>query len=173
MLVLVTYATRYGSTRSIAERIAAGLGERVNGVDVKSLDDVNDLEDYDAIVLGSAVYNGSWIPEANAFVHRNRAALEKRPVWLFSVGAFGDRHRVIGRLMKKEPREIDAVVAAIHPRDYRVFAGVIEPERWSTVGGLILRAFGGHLGDNRDWPDIDAWAEAISRELQMRAATAA
>jgi hypothetical protein len=28
---------------------------------------------------------------------------------------------------------------------------------------LLFKAFGGHAGDNRHWPDIDAWAEKISQ----------
>jgi menaquinone-dependent protoporphyrinogen oxidase len=51
-----------------------------------------------------------------------------------------------------------------------VFAGVVERHRWSMTGGLILRLFGGHFGDNRDWNDIDQWADQIARAANREAA---
>lgn len=67
--------------------------------------------------------------------------------------------------MKKEPREIAELEQAIHPRDYRVFAGVIDLDHWPAWARLVFRALGGHAGDNREWSDIDDWAAQIAREL--------
>jgi menaquinone-dependent protoporphyrinogen oxidase len=85
---------------------------------------------------------------------------------LFSVGSFGDRHPIVGTLIKKEPKEIGEFEHTLHPRDYRVFAGVIDLDHWPAWGRLLFKALGGHAGDNRQWPDIDAWAEEIARELR-------
>jgi hypothetical protein len=54
----------------------------------------------------------------------------------------------------------------LHPRDCRVFAGVIDLDHWPTWGRLLFKALGGHAGDNRHWPDIDAWAEQIARAVR-------
>src|SRR5687768_10132172 len=97
--VLVAYASAHGSTRRLAERIAAGLRRHGTRVKLAAVDEVTELRQYSAIVLGSPVYNQSWLPGASEFVQRNRDALASRPVWLFSVGALGDRHPVVGRLM--------------------------------------------------------------------------
>jgi menaquinone-dependent protoporphyrinogen oxidase len=164
--VLVAYASKYGSTRGIAERVAARLSEHGNRVEVRSVDQVDDVRAYDAIVLGSAVFDQSWIPEAAELVRHNFDSLAARQVWMFSVGSFGDTHRVWGRLMTKEPKEIGGFRETIHPRDYRVFAGVIERDRWPFISRMFFRALGGRFGDNRDWPEIDAWAEGIARALQ-------
>jgi menaquinone-dependent protoporphyrinogen oxidase len=83
-------------------------------------------------------------------------------VWLFSVGSFGDRHPIVCGLIKKEPKEISEFEQTLHPRDYRVFAGVIDLDHWPAWGRLLFKALGGHAGDNRQWPDIDAWAERIA-----------
>ena len=91
-----------------------------------------------------------------------------KPVWLFSVGTFGDQHPIIGGLMKKEPREIGEFEQAVHPRDYRVFAGVIDLDHWPAWGRLLFKALGGHAGDNRQWSDIDAWAEQISHDIRAQ-----
>ena len=111
------------------------------------------------------MYNGRWLPAIDEFVRRNTPALAERPVWLFSVATFGDDRRVVGRLMRHEPKDIAAVCDAIRPRDYRVFAGVIERSQWPAPARLFFHAFGGRLGDNRDWRAIEAWAQTIATAL--------
>jgi menaquinone-dependent protoporphyrinogen oxidase len=145
-----------------------GVRLREHGVrvELRSVEQIEDVGAYEAIVLGSAVYDQSWLPEAAEFVRRNLGGLAERPVWFFSVGSFDDTHRLWGRFMTKEPKEIGAFREAIHPRDYRVFAGVIERSRWPFVSRLFFRTVGGRFGDNRNWPEIDAWAEDIALALR-------
>jgi menaquinone-dependent protoporphyrinogen oxidase len=165
--VLVAYASAHASTRGIAERIAGRLGDRGARVEARSVDEVEGIDAYDMVIVGSAVYSQRWLPNATAFLQRHADALAARTVWLFSVGSFGDTHRVIGRLMKREPRDIVEIQETVHPRDYRVFAGVIERHQWPLTSRLFFHAFGGRFGDNRDWPEIDAWAEDIAQTLTV------
>ncbi|WP_259316221.1 flavodoxin domain-containing protein [Capillimicrobium parvum] len=134
-------------------------------VDVRAVGEVGDVGGAAAVVFGAPVYDGRWPPEASEFVRREAAALRGRPVWLFSVGAFGDTKRMIGPLVRREPRDIAEVRAALSPRDYRVFAGVVERDMWPLASRVLYHAFGGRLGDHRDWDAIDAWGRAIAREL--------
>jgi menaquinone-dependent protoporphyrinogen oxidase len=164
--VLVAFASKHGSTRGVAQRIAARLREHGATVELRPVDQVADAGDYEAVVLGSAVFNQRWTPEAEQFVDRNTEALAARPVWLFSVGTFGDHKRIIGPLMKREPKDIRTLQDTIRPRGYRVFAGVIDRRQWPLGSRLFYHALGGRLGDNRDWADIDAWAEGIGRTLR-------
>jgi hypothetical protein len=76
-------------------------------------------------------------------MRRYAVVLARKPVWLFSVGSFGDQHPIVGGLMKKEPREISEFEQTVHPRDYRVFAGFIDLDRWSAWGRLLFKALGG------------------------------
>jgi len=168
MRVLVGYASRFGSTRDIAGRIANVVRTHGNEVDLRRVDDIPDFDRYDAVVFGSGVYDGSWTTEATELMRRHAAVLARKSIWLFSVGSFGDRHPIIGGLIKKEPREIGELERTLHPRDYRVFAGVIDLDHWPSWGRLMFKAFGGHDGDNRHWPDIDAWAEEIAHGLTTR-----
>jgi menaquinone-dependent protoporphyrinogen oxidase len=163
--VLVAYASSFGSTRGVAERIAAKLREHAVGVELRSVQDVHGLDGYAAVILGSAVFNQRWIPAAEELVRGKEAALSRLPVWLFSVGTFDDRKRLIGPLMKREPKGIEEFEEAIRPRDYRVFAGVIDRHQWPLPSRIFFHALGGHLGDNRNWPEIEAWAAGIAREL--------
>jgi len=165
MIVLIGYASRQGSTRGVAERIATRLGAHSIDAEVRSLDPAMDPSAYDAVVLGGPVYDGSWPPEATEFVYRHRDALATRPVWLFSLGSFGDHDPLVGRFMQNEPREIESLRRAIGPRDYRVFAGTIRRDQFPLVGRLVFRGFGGHWGDNRKWAEIDAWSDSIARAL--------
>jgi menaquinone-dependent protoporphyrinogen oxidase len=168
--VLVAYASKYGSTRGVAERIACTLAQSGNHVDLQPADQVADVRAYDAVVFGSPVFNQRWLPEAEQFVQRDQEALAGRPVWLFSVGTFGDRKRFIGPMMKREPKGIADIQRAICPREYRVFAGVIDRHQWPFLSRLFFYALGGRLGDNRDWADVDAWASQIASSLPAQAA---
>jgi menaquinone-dependent protoporphyrinogen oxidase len=87
--VLVTAASRHGATHEIAEAIARGLVQR--GVEAEALptEELESLEGYDALVVGSAVYVGRWLEPARDLVEANAAALASRPVWLFSSGPLG------------------------------------------------------------------------------------
>lgn len=165
--VLVAYASRGGASRGVAERIAARLRERPVRVELAPVHAAGSIRAYDAVVVGSAVYDQRWLPEAEEFVRVNLGLLAARPVWLFSVGSFGDRKRIIGPLMKREPKGIGDVLAAVRPRGYRVFAGVIERHQWPFFSRLFFRALGGRFGDNRHWHDIDAWAEEIAQALPV------
>ena len=163
--VLVVFASRHGATRGVAERIAARLHEGGLAVTLGAVEDVGEIPPGAAVVLGSPVYDGRWPPEFETFVDRHARSLGSRPVWLFSVGTFGDTRRVIGPLVRREPRNIAEAREILRPRDYRVFAGVILRHQWPLWSRMLFHAFGGRLGDNRDWAAIDAWAEGIARLL--------
>jgi menaquinone-dependent protoporphyrinogen oxidase len=165
MPLLVVYASRHGATAEIAARIAARLVDSGASVDLRPADEIETLDAYDAVVLGAPVYDQSWPPEADAFVARNRNALAARPLWLFSVGSFGDTKHLIGPLTYKEPRGIEGIRAELRPREYRVFQGVIQKHQWPFRSRLFFHAFGGRFGDRRDWPTIDAWADRIAFSL--------
>jgi menaquinone-dependent protoporphyrinogen oxidase len=166
MRMLIGYASRFGSTRDIAIRIAGTVRTHGNEVDVRSVDEISDFDPYDAVVFGSGVYDGSWTAEATDLVRRHAPVLARNPLWWDSVGSFGHRLPIDGAQNKKEPKEIGEFEQTVRPRDYRVFAGVIDLDHWPAWGRLLFKALGGHAGDNRQWPDIDAWAEEIAHELR-------
>lgn len=85
--ILLAYASRYGSTVEVAERIAGVLAEQGMAVDLKPIEETPALNagDYQGVVLGSAVQHGAWLPEASAWVQANSAALKTTPTALFCV----------------------------------------------------------------------------------------
>ncbi|MBK3639881.1 flavodoxin domain-containing protein [Streptomyces sp. MBT33] len=166
MTVLVGYATAHGSTREIAHRIASRMRTEGVEVDVRALEAVADMNGYDAFVVGSAVHDQKWLPEARSFVRQGIAAPGSRPVWLFSVGMPGALRGPWKRLMYKEVPVIEADLAVpFTPRGHRLFSGVIRPEHLSRRGRLMFRLMGCRYGDHRDWSEIDGWAEQIAGAL--------
>lgn len=172
MRVLVAYASAYGSTKGIAERIGGRLAAEGADVDIRRVDDVDGIEGYDAVVLGSAVHGGAWLPDAAAFARASSAGLAARAVWLFSVSSVGDTSAFFGpqvaRFLRRARHETEETAAwrqAFHPRGHRNFAGAIARSHWGRLADLFFRLFGGNYGDHRDWADVDAWADAIAMHL--------
>ncbi|MCP9948948.1 flavodoxin domain-containing protein [Actinomadura madurae] len=163
MTILVGYASAHGSTRSIAKRIGALLDERSLLVNVRPMTDVKNAGTYEAFVLGSAIQNRAWLPEALDFLDREHDALDGRPVWLFSVGmpaALRGLWRNFG--VKEETLIADVLRTKVAARDHRLFSGVFLREHTSLTGHLLFKALGCRYGDYRDWPRIDAWASTIT-----------
>ncbi len=73
--VLVAYATAAGSTGGVAEMIGKTLAETGIAVDVCPVQSATHLEDYAAVVLGSAIHGGKWLPEAVTFLQANQSRL--------------------------------------------------------------------------------------------------
>jgi menaquinone-dependent protoporphyrinogen oxidase len=166
MKLLTGYASERGSTREIAERVAARIASHGHAVDVRPMSAVRSPDGYDAVVLGSAIHNQKWLPEATGFVHRNIDALAARPVWLFSAGMPGAMRAPLRRLaMREEPKVIADFRDAVRPRDHRLFSGVVHRDDLPLAGRLVFRAIGCHYGDYRDWAQIDAWSDHIAAQL--------
>jgi menaquinone-dependent protoporphyrinogen oxidase len=161
MRVLIAVASRHGATVEIAETIGSALGGEGTQVDVVDIDDIHGLGDYDAVVLGSAVYMGHWLKPAAAFVASHSAELQARPTWLFSSGPVGDPPRP----SPSEAVNIKEIVAATGAAEHRLFAGKLDKSELNFRERSVMRAVGGHDGDYRDCNEIRAWAEAIATSL--------
>jgi menaquinone-dependent protoporphyrinogen oxidase len=161
MRVLVTFASRHGSTEDIARAIAAELESPQLGVEISEAGAVRSLESYDAIVLGSAVYMGSWLPDARRFVERHRQQLPGMPVWLFSSGPLGAEDPK----PQGDPTGLADVMSATCALGHRIFPGRLDPGQLSLGERLITRMVRPPAGDFRDWPAIERWAREIAATL--------
>jgi len=160
--VLVAFATKLGSTREIAEAIGDTIHATLVDADVDVLPaaSVHSLTDYDAVVLGSALYAAHWRRDANRFVQRHRAQLMERPVWLFSSGPL-DRSADAGTLPATPV--VAASTDSIEPRDHRTFGGRL----LADAPGVEPQILATHpIGDFRDWDAIRAWATDIAASLR-------
>lgn len=165
MTVLVTAATRNGSTGEIADAIGTALVDRGLPAVVLRPEAVHDLDGYDAVVLGSAVYSGHWLPEALALVDRCSGAWTGRRVWLFSSGPVGDPARWLTQKMGVDPVDLPQIRAATGAREHRMFGGKLDPTTLPFGQRMGLALFRGMRGDFRDWDAIRGWAAGIADAL--------
>jgi len=165
MRLLVTAASRHGSTAEIATELGKALRGALPGVgvDVVPLTRLGDLADYDAVVLGSAVYFGRWLGEARWQVTAHTEVLRQRPVWLFSSGPVGDPS-----LPDTEPTDAAELAAEIGAREHVVFPGALHRELLGIRERLAVGLVRADDGDYRDWPAVRAWADRIAADLRTR-----
>jgi menaquinone-dependent protoporphyrinogen oxidase len=163
--VLVSVASGHGSTTDIARLIGQTLFNDHLAVDIVPPAAVDSIEDYDAVILGSAVYAGRWLAPARDFAIRFREPLAALPVWLFSSGPVGDPSRKLVQSMEQDPADVTRIQHAIPVRGHRMFAGKLNPQALSVAQRASLLVFRGMSGDFRDWADITQWADGIAADL--------
>jgi menaquinone-dependent protoporphyrinogen oxidase len=163
--VLVCAASKHQATAEIAEAIGQVLARHGYATTVIPPEQVDTVQGYDAVILGSAVYAGHWLDPAKELVSRSRDGLATRPVWLFSSGPVGDPSSKLVQKMGEDPLDVAEILRVTNARGHRVFAGRLERKHLSLPQRAVLMAFHGLEGDFRDWAKIQAWAEEIAQEL--------
>jgi menaquinone-dependent protoporphyrinogen oxidase len=182
MKVLVVYASKSGFTKGIAEFIAERLRGRGIQADALEAGAARNTNDYDAFVIGSAIYMFHWAKEAKEFVSKNKELLAVRPVWLFSSGPVGTKPtNAKGQdlLEVSGPSEIGELRESTKARDHRVFFGGLDGSRLKGTMGLVYKTMMRSQtvrsempeGDFRDWKAIEAWASGIADALEAKSPT--
>lgn len=162
--VLIAYATRSGSTQEVAERIAAMLRESGLTVDVQPVKQVQTLDGYRAVVVGSPLYMSAWLKEARNFLSRHRGTLTTMPVAVFALGPTEDKQKDWA-----ETREqFDKVLSQfpwLTPVAAELFGGRFDPTRLTFPYNLIPALKRMPVNDIRDWDAIGAWANGLTDKL--------
>jgi menaquinone-dependent protoporphyrinogen oxidase len=161
MNVLIAVASKRGSTKEIAEVMASEMRNAGHRVSLRTPDHVRDLCAFDAVVAGSGVYMGRWLPEARSFAERNAAELKDRPVWLFNSGPIGDPPKPAA-----DPDDLTELSALVGARGYRTFAGKLDPEDLGFKERLLIKVVRSETGDFRDWDEIKRWTHEILVALE-------
>lgn len=153
MRLLVAYASKMGGTEGLAEMLGGELRELGHEVDVRPARRVKQVGDFDAVIVGGALYIFRWHRDARRFVKRHLATLRQRPVWLFSSG----------------PLDNSALEKAIPPvRFVRKAMQQIGASGHVTFGGRLLNETRGlPAGDWRDSDHVHDWAKRIAEELAI------
>ena len=157
MTVLVTYASKHGATTEIAEALGRALDAYGIDADVVPADEVDGVEGYDAVVLGSAVYMGRWLASALALVDAHEESLRERPTWLFSSGPLGDPPQ-------PEPPDLSALVQRTGARGHAVLPGRLSRDELSLGERAVVRMVKAPYGDFRDWEAVAGLADEVARE---------
>jgi menaquinone-dependent protoporphyrinogen oxidase len=162
--ILVTYASRLGATAGVAEAIGKTLAEGGALVDVLPVHTVKDLAPYRAVVAGSAIRGGQWLPEAMQFVRTHQAALSQKPFAAFQVC-------MTLAMPKGDYREhvatwLEPVRLLVKPVSEGLFAGALDISKVPSFGDRLKFRLSVAMGvwsegDHRDWGAIRAWAESL------------
>ena len=165
--ILVTYASRSGSTEGVAKEI----GKIVGAVDVLPMQDVQDLSSYQAVIVGSAIRGAKWLPEAVQFVRTHQETLRHKPFAMFTVCitlamSNSDQYRAAVSGWTSPIR------AMVRPLSEGLFAGMLDfqrlPMNWDTLKLRATVALGIFpRGDHRDWNAIRTWAESLKPVLRI------
>jgi menaquinone-dependent protoporphyrinogen oxidase len=164
--VLVAYATKYGATAEIAEKIGQVLRQAGLPTDVLPVDGVGDLGAYEAVVLGSAVYIGQWRKDAVRFLKANETVLAGKLVWLFSSGPTGEGDPVELAQGWQFPGKLQPIADRIEPHDIAIFHGAVDVGKLNLIEKWMLNNVRAPIGDFRDWEAITSWARATAAALK-------
>ena len=164
--ILVAYATRAGSTVGVADAIAMTLRRRGFLVTIKPIKENPDVHGYQAVIIGSGIRFGSWLPEAVQFVKTNKEALRRVRVALFTVHILNRGDDETSRLRREA--YLDALRPLVLPVAHVFFPGKIDSARLSLIERLMVRAVKSPVGDFRDWDQVDGWAETLLTQEMIR-----
>lgn len=167
--ILVTYASRAGSTAGVAKAIGQTLAKDGMHVDVLPMQDVKSLSDYHAVIAGSAIRGSKWLPEAIQFLRNHQAELNQKPFAAFMVCI------TLAMPSAEKYRQglkewLSLVRSLVRPVSEGYFAGALDFSKLPLTPNILLmrlavalRIF--PLGDHRDWKEIRAWAESLRPQL--------
>jgi len=163
--ILITYASRTGSTAGVAEAIGKTLSEGGTQVDILPMQDVTDISAYQAVVAGSAIRGAKWLPEAMHFIRAHQTTLRHKPFATFTVCI------TLAMSNSEQYRSavsdwVSPVRAMVRPLSEGLFAGMLDfkklPFNWETLKLRATVALGIFpRGDHRDWNAVHAWAESL------------
>lgn len=190
---LVAYTSNAGTTQEVAEAVAAEMAKNGASVDVRRLEEVEDLGPYGAVVLGGPMIMG-WHRSALKFIKKHRKALSRVPVAYF-ITAMSLTHTgetqvggvpvVVDPNLPKEPQDpgrlslaeryatvgryVGPILRAapeVRPLSVAIFGGKLEFFRlklWQSL--FVMLIIRAQPGDRRNWPAIQAWAASLPQNF--------
>jgi menaquinone-dependent protoporphyrinogen oxidase len=165
--ILVAFATSYGSTREVAEAVAAMLRDRGFDADLRPARDVRTLEGYGAVVLGAPLAMHRWHKDAHRFLSRQRKSLADIAVAVFALGPVHDPHDE--KEWEDSRAQFDkelAKVGWLEPVATELFGGRFDP---ALLRFPVNKLAGSEpASDIRDWEAIGTWADELAAEFAAR-----
>jgi menaquinone-dependent protoporphyrinogen oxidase len=163
--VLVTFASQTEATAEVAEFIGKTLEEQGMIVTVKAVDQVTDLNRYQALVIGSGVKMDKTYREAQEFLKRSRQSLLQKQFAAFITCGSLSKDTAENRDKAQKYANQLAEAASARPLSQGLFAGRMDMSRAKGLIGLLMRKSASKAEDWRDWDSIRGWAVDLAQQL--------
>jgi menaquinone-dependent protoporphyrinogen oxidase len=191
--VLIIYSTNSGSTREVAEAVAEELKQNGHTAEVKNIQTVTSVDEYDAVVVGAPMIFG-WHQTARSFIRKFQFDLAQKKVAYFACAmrlteVSGEKIPPLslaldpslavkpakpGSLSLKERfttvgyylNPMVKTGPAIKPVSIAFFNGKLEMFKlkwWQAA--FVMLVVQGVPGDYRDWNYIKSWSKSLSSLL--------
>jgi len=160
--VLVASDSKHGSTGGVAPTGAGTLRAIRVQLHVERVDQVEELDEVDAVVLGAPVYMGRWTKGVRSLLHDRHEELSRKPVAVFATGPLHREEREFTQVRACVDKAL-AATPDVEPRDVQVFGGSLDPDDLRFPFNRMERS------DIRDWDSIRAWARELPATLGVSA----
>jgi len=164
MKVLVTYGSKRGGTEGLAQWVAEGLRDEGFDTDLLPPRQVKDIGQYDAVVVGGALYAFHWHKAARRFVKRHAKQLRQRPTYLFASGPLDDS---AAKDALPPVKGVQALMDKVHASGQMTFGGRLTPDAKGFPASAMAK---NHAGDWRDCEQVRVWVHLIAAELRPKVA---
>ena len=160
---LIAYATKYGTTKEIAEEILDILTENGIECDLINVMETGTIDAYDAVILGSPVYMGKMLVEARDFCQKYMPFLAHK--W-FAIFVDGISCCPPGENSERTLfAAIDEMKDYVNPTEKKVFSGSLNPSVLTEADAQIADMVHPPVGDFRDHEAIRTWAREIASAI--------
>lgn len=156
--ILVTYYTKTGSTKEVAEYIGKTFSDNGLETEVLSFPDVKSLNSYDGIVIGAPINGFRWVPQADEFTQQFKQELNGKPVAAYCLSYLSHHARPFFR--KQIEKNFSKSATVSNPFEKAVFGGISAspmPKFFSFLFGLPETM----PADTRDWAEIEKWTQSL------------
>ena len=165
---LLIYSTVDGQTEAICRRMASCA--KNTSVDVMSISNVRNLDDYKTIIIGASIRYGKYRNELYNFINENLLVLESKKNAFFSVNV------VARKPEKNSPNNNPYVIKFLDkinwkPKNIEVFAGKIDYPKYKFIDKysikFIMWVTKGPTDTSQsyeftDWNKVEAFAENLN-----------
>jgi menaquinone-dependent protoporphyrinogen oxidase len=176
--ILIAYDTIHGSTGEVAARIGNDLCDNGFAVDVKWVGDVTSVDGYDGFIVGSALYEFSWLDGAKNFLETHKGLFAVKPTAVFVVGA-SMMHDTAETRAAVQKAFVDPVLSKYPDMNLVLPSGLFgggfdfTKEQYNLFERIVLRILAFILflpdwnkADWRSWTAIDDWAADIAGKMK-------
>jgi menaquinone-dependent protoporphyrinogen IX oxidase len=177
---LIVYGTRYGAAAAMSEEIAKTLRQR--GVDVRVVnakeEKVNDISEYDLIVVGSGIQIHRWTSEPEDFLKKFQKELATKELALFvCCGSATDKEKPeLAEKARQRYLEEKAAKYHLQPVALGLFGGIYNYNKMPWFARKAMNADRPRVEaayketepgvyDTRDLDVIRAWAEELAKKV--------